>query len=73
MALSFLKKITKTANTISRVASVTNSLRNQNFGTAASDAIGIATGNRNIGNQIDSISGFSGNLSSVSQTAGRIK
>lgn len=72
MALSFLKKITKTANTISRVASVTNSLRNQNFGTAASDAIGIATGNRNIANQINSISGFSGNLSSVSQAAGRI-
>ena len=72
MAFSFIKKIANTANTISRVASVTNSLRNNNIGTAASDAIGIASGNRNIASQINSISGFAGQLSSVAQSAGRI-
>lgn len=72
MASSFLKKIKKSASKISTVASVTGSLKSSNFGTTASAAIGAATGNRNISSQINSISGFAGKLSKVSQGVGAI-
>ena len=67
---SFFKKIVKTANIISDVRSVTNAVRSGNSNTLASTALSIATGQRNINDSINGISGFNTSIGSSRLSGG---
>lgn len=61
---SLFNKIVKTASTIASVKSITNAVSSRNLGNVAGAVLNAAVTQRNITDQLNSISGFGGSLSS---------